>query len=179
MRPVVVPLTCRHHTWSARRFECLHPGTPARAAGLGFSRAPDVHPAPGGLENIVRRLRSGLEPLRPSNGDLAPRTEQGLVPLNRVLPSAPRRLAAHRGKDGEEATQQASSARVTRDTSLVSVLWGSDDRNPPLALGDFPAIESSRPSPVPADRGFFGARLGRTDGLLECQDAEPVDRRQP
>ena len=43
-------------------------------------------------------------------------------------------------------------------------------------LGDAPAIESAHPSPMSADRGFFGSRpFSRANGLLAKQGAAPVD----
>ncbi|MYV60433.1 uracil-DNA glycosylase, partial [Streptomyces sp. SID4931] len=43
-----------------------------------------------------------------------------------------------------------------------------------------PAIESSHPSPMSADRGFFGSRpFSRVNELLERQGAQPVDWRLP
>ncbi|TWF91807.1 uracil-DNA glycosylase [Streptomyces brevispora] len=148
--------------------------------GLSFSVAPDVHPVPGSLENIFRELHSDLGLPRPSNGDLTPWAEQGLLLLNKALTTAPRRPAAHRGKGWEEVTQQAISALAARGTPLVSVLWGRDARNLRPSLGGFPAIESSHPSPMSADRGFFGSRpFSRTNELLEHQGAQPVDWRLP
>jgi uracil-DNA glycosylase len=47
-------------------------------------------------------------------------------------------------------------------------------------LGDLPAIESAHPSPVSADRGFFGSRpFSRANDLLQRQGAQPVDRQLP
>ncbi len=154
--------------------------TPGHAVGLSFSVAPDVQPVPGSLENIFRELHSDLGLPRPSSGDLTPWAEQGVLLLNRALTTAPRRPAAHRGKGWEEVTQQAISALVARGTPLVSVLWGRDARNLLPSLGNFPAIESSHPSPMSADRGFFGSRpFSRTNELLERQGAAPVNWRLP
>ncbi|MFD0026345.1 uracil-DNA glycosylase [Streptomyces sp. NPDC058382] len=154
--------------------------TPGHAVGLSFSVAPDVQPVPGSLDNIFRELHSDLGLPRPSSGDLTPWAEQGVLLLNRALTTAPRRPAAHRGKGWEEVTQQAISALVARGTPLVSVLWGRDARNLRPALGNFPAIESSHPSPMSADRGFFGSRpFSRTNELLVGQGARAVDWRLP
>jgi uracil-DNA glycosylase len=43
-------------------------------------------------------------------------------------------------------------------------------------LGPVPVIESAHPSPMSADRGFFGSRpFSRANTLLVEQGAEPVD----
>ncbi|GAA3016982.1 uracil-DNA glycosylase 1 [Streptomyces fulvorobeus] len=154
--------------------------TPGHAIGLSFAVAPDVSPLPGSLENIFRELHADLGLPRPSNGDLTPWAQQGVLLLNRALTTAPRRPAAHRGKGWEEVTEQAIRALVARGTPLVSVLWGRDAGNLRPLLGDCPAIESSHPSPMSADRGFFGSRpFSRTNELLERQGAQPVDWRLP
>ncbi|WP_327247819.1 uracil-DNA glycosylase [Streptomyces sp. NBC_01320] len=154
--------------------------TPGHAVGLSFAVAPEVRPLPGSLENIYRELHTDLGLPRPSNGDLTPWTRQGVLLLNRALTTAPRRPAAHRGKGWEEVTEQAIQALVARGTPLVSVLWGRDARNLRPLLGELPAIESSHPSPMSADRGFFGSRpFSRANELLERQGAGPVDWQLP
>lgn len=154
--------------------------TPGHAVGLSFSVAPDVRPLPGSLENIYREMHTDLGLPRPSNGDLTPWTRQGVLLLNRALTTAPRKPAAHRGKGWEEVTEQAIRALVARGTPLVSVLWGRDARSLRPLLGDLPAVESAHPSPMSADRGFFGSRpFSRTNELLARQGAQPVDWRLP
>ncbi|MER6917200.1 uracil-DNA glycosylase [Streptomyces sp. NPDC000594] len=154
--------------------------TPGHAVGLSFSVAPEVRPVPPSLDNIFREMHADLGHPRPSNGDLTPWAEQGVLLLNRALTTAPRKPAAHRGKGWEEVTEQAIRALVARGTPLVSVLWGRDARNLRPLLGELPAIESSHPSPMSADRGFFGSRpFSRVNELLERQGARPVDWRLP
>ncbi|WP_405684126.1 uracil-DNA glycosylase [Streptomyces sp. NBC_01387] len=154
--------------------------TPGHAVGLSFSVAPEVRPVPGSLDNIFRELHADLGLPRPSTGDLTPWAAQGVLLLNRALTTAPRTPAAHRGKGWEEVTEQAIRALVARGKPLVSVLWGRDARNLRPLLGDLPAVESAHPSPMSADRGFFGSRpFSRTNELLIRQGAQPVDWRLP
>lgn len=150
--------------------------TPGMAIGHSFAVAPDVRRLPGSLENIYRELGSDLGLPRPSNGDLTPWTRQGVLLLNRALTTAPGKPAAHRGKGWEDVTEQAIRALVARGTPLVSVLWGRDAGNLRPFLDEFPAIQSAHPSPMSADRGFFGSRpFSRTNDLLVRQGAQPVD----
>ncbi|TXL88382.1 uracil-DNA glycosylase [Streptomyces sp. IB2014 016-6] len=154
--------------------------TPGHAVGLSFSVAPDVRPVPGSLDNIFREMHADIGAPRPSNGDLTPWTRQGVLLLNRALTTAPRNPAAHRGKGWEEVTEQAIRALVARNKPLVSILWGRDARNLRPLLGPLPAIESSHPSPMSADRGFFGSRpFSRANELLVQQGAQPVDWQLP
>ncbi|MER7759322.1 uracil-DNA glycosylase [Streptomyces sp. NPDC097619] len=150
--------------------------TPGHAMGLSFSVAPEVRPIPGSLENIYRELYADLGVPRPANGDLTPWTRQGVLLLNRALTTAPRKTAGHRGKGWEAVTEQAIRALAARGKPLVSVLWGRDARNLRPLLGQLPAVESAHPSPMSADRGFFGSKpFSRTNDLLVRQGAEPVD----
>jgi uracil-DNA glycosylase len=154
--------------------------TPGHAVGLSFSVAPEVRPLPGSLINIFRELNTDLGLPQPSSGDLTPWTRQGVLLLNRALTTAPRRPAAHRGKGWEEVTEQAIRALAGRGKPLVSVLWGRDARNLRPLLGELPSVESAHPSPMSADRGFFGSRpFSRANDLLIRQGGQPVDWRLP
>ncbi|MEU3602354.1 uracil-DNA glycosylase [Streptomyces sp. NPDC006798] len=154
--------------------------TPGHAVGLSFSVAPDVRPVPKSLDNIFWEMHKDLGHPRPSNGDLTPWADQGVLLLNRSLTTAPRKPAAHRGKGWEEVTGQAIRALVERGKPLVSILWGRDARDLRPLLGSLPAIESAHPSPMSADRGFFGSRpFSRANELLVEQGARPVEWRLP
>ncbi|MFE9705243.1 uracil-DNA glycosylase [Streptomyces sp. NPDC005930] len=154
--------------------------TPGHAVGLSFSVAPEVRPLPGSLLNIFRELNADLDLPQPSSGDLTPWTEQGVLLLNRALTTAPRKPAAHRGKGWEEVTEQAIRALAARGKPMVSILWGRDARDLRPLLGDLPSVESAHPSPMSADRGFFGSRpFSRANDLLTRMGGQPVDWRLP
>src|SRR5256885_1615345 len=53
--------------------------TPGHPVGLSFSVAPEVRPLPGSLINIYRELNTDLGLPQPSNGDLTPWTQQGVL----------------------------------------------------------------------------------------------------
>ncbi|RAY15851.1 uracil-DNA glycosylase [Actinomadura craniellae] len=154
--------------------------TPGHAVGLSFSVAPQVRPLPGSLINIFREYCDDLGHPEPSTGDLTPWTEQGVLLLNRALTVAPRKPASHRGKGWEEVTEQAIRALAGRGQPLVAILWGRDARNLRPLLGGVPCIESAHPSPMSADRGFFGSRpFSRANQSLERQGAAPLDWKLP
>ncbi|MCW2882933.1 MAG: uracil-DNA glycosylase [Sphaerisporangium sp.] len=150
--------------------------TPGHPVGLSFSVAPDVRPLPGSLVNIFKEYTADLGHPLPSNGDLTPWTEQGVLLLNRVLTVAPGKPASHRGKGWEQVTEQAIHALVARGGPLVAILWGRDARSLKPMLGKVPCIESAHPSPLSARNGFFGSRpFSRANELLEKQGAGPVE----
>ena len=150
--------------------------TPGHPVGLSFSVEPGVRPIPRSLQNIYRELAADLGLPAPPNGDLTAWAEHGVLLLNRVLTVAPGSPGSHRGKGWEAVTEQAIRALVARDSPLVAILWGRDAQTLRPMLGRVPAIESAHPSPMSADRGFFGSRpFSRANALLIELGAEPVN----
>ena len=154
--------------------------TPGHPVGLSFSVDPSVKRLPGSLSNIFREYSDDLGYPKPSNGDLTPWTERGVLLLNRVLTVEPGKPGSHRGKGWEAVTEQAIVALAKRDAPMVAILWGSDARRLGPMLGSIPRIESVHPSPMSAMNGFFGTRpFSRANQLLVDQGAAPVDWRLP
>lgn len=154
--------------------------TPGHAVGLSFSVAPDVRPFPKSLINIYQEYCDDLGHPTPSNGDLTPWAEQGVLLLNRSLTVQPHKSNSHQGKGWEQVTEQAIKALAARGGPLVAILWGRNARNLRPMLGDVPCIESAHPSPLSARNGFFGSRpFSRANQLLVQQGAEPLDWKLP
>ncbi|MET0703594.1 MAG: uracil-DNA glycosylase [Mycobacterium sp.] len=155
--------------------------TPGHAVGLSFSVAPDVRPIPRSLANIFTEYAADLGYPPPSNGDLTPWSQRGVMMLNRVLTVRPSTPASHRGKGWEAVTECAIKALVARSQPMVAILWGKDASTLKPMLGDGVGIlESVHPSPLSASRGFFGSRpFTRANALLTEMGAEPVDWRLP
>jgi uracil-DNA glycosylase len=152
--------------------------TPGHPVGLSFSVAPDVRPLPKSLVNIYRELSTDVGCDLPSNGDLSPWFERGVMLLNRVLTVAPGAPASHRGRGWEPVTEQAIAALVRRGGPIAAVLWGRDAQSLKPMLGDVPWVGSVHPSPLSASRGFFGSRpFSRVNALLDKQGGAPVDWR--
>jgi len=152
--------------------------TPGHPVGLSFSVAPDVRPIPRSLGNIYTELEADLGIPRARSGDLGPWFEQGVLLLNRVLTVQPGRPGSHRGKGWEQVTQRAIEALVERGGPLVAILWGRDAQSLIPMLGQVPYIASAHPSPMSADRGFFGSRpFSRANDYLIKAGADPIDWR--
>lgn len=152
--------------------------TPGHAMGLSFSVAPGVRPLPRSLANIVAEYGADLGYPPPASGDLTSWAQRGVLLLNRVLTVRPGAPASHRGKGWEEVTECAIRALVARDQPLVAILWGRDAATLTPMLTGCPVIASAHPSPLSANRGFFGSRpFSRANELLAAEGAEPVDWR--
>ncbi|MDR1427456.1 MAG: uracil-DNA glycosylase [Bifidobacteriaceae bacterium] len=150
--------------------------TPGHAMGLSFSVPAGVRPLPPSLVNIFTELTADAGVPPPSSGDLRPWSEQGVMLLNRVLSVRPGAPGSHRGHGWEEVTQRAIDALAARGGPLVAILWGNDARALAPRLGAVPRIESPHPSPLSANRGFFGSHpFTRANALLEAQGGTPVD----
>jgi uracil-DNA glycosylase len=150
--------------------------TPGHAVGLSFSVAPDVRPVPRSLQNIYRELTADIDCAPPSTGDLSPWAERGVMLLNRVLTVRLGEPASHRGVGWEAVTAAAIDALAARGRPLVAILWGRDAQSLAPSLNGVPVITSAHPSPMSADRGFFGSRpFSRANSLLVEQGAHPVD----
>jgi uracil-DNA glycosylase len=154
--------------------------TPGNPIGLSFSVAPTVKRLPPSLVNIFTEYRDDLGFPEPSNGDLTPWTEHGVLLLNRVLTVEPRKPGSHRGKGWEKVTDQAIRALAARGGPLVAILWGRDAQSLAPLMPDVPKIESAHPSPYSADRGFFGSHpFSRANRLLEQAGGTAVDWKLP
>jgi len=150
--------------------------TPGHPNGLSFAVERHVRPIPRSLQNIFRELRSDLGIQTPEHGDLSAWSRQGILLLNRVLTVRPGASGSHRGKGWEAVTEQAIRALVARGTPLVAILWGRDAQTLQPMLGDVPCVACAHPSPMSADRGFFGSKVfSRASELLVAQGGAPVD----
>ncbi|WP_028850224.1 uracil-DNA glycosylase [Thermocrispum municipale] len=154
--------------------------TPGHPIGLCFAVAPDVRPLPKSLVNIFTEYCDDLGHPMPSNGDLTPWAERGVLLLNRALTVRPGAPNSHKGKGWEEITEQAIRALAARPKPLVAILWGSNARQLKPLIGAERCIESVHPSPLSARNGFFGSRpFSRANEMLIAQGAEPIDWKLP
>ena len=143
--------------------------TPGHPIGLSFAVERHVRPVPRSLGNIYKELLADVGIPAPGHGDLTAWSDQGVLLLNRVLTVEP-------GKGWEPITDAAIRALVARGGPLVAVLWGKDAQTLRPLLGLTPVIASAHPSPLSADRGFFGSRpFSRVNESLAEQGGEPVD----
>lgn len=150
--------------------------TPGHPIGLSFAVDRHVRPVPRSLGNIYKELRADLGIATPEHGDLTAWSDQGVLLLNRVLTVEPGRPASHRGKGWEPITETAITALVARGGPLVAVLWGKDAQTLQPLLEATPFVASAHPSPMSADRGFFGSKpFSRVNTLLAGQGGAPVD----
>lgn len=155
--------------------------TPGHPIGLSFAVEASVRPLPRSLQNIFKELVSDLDVPMPTTGDLTPWSQQGVMLLNRILTVGAGEPGSHRGIGWETITQAAIEALAERDGEpLVAILWGKDAQAVEPLLQDVPVIASAHPSPMSADRGFFGSRpFSAANELLDELGGDPIDWRLP
>jgi uracil-DNA glycosylase len=152
---------------------------PGQAQGLAFS-VPEGIPAPPSLVNVLTELKDDLGIDTMEHTDLSVWARRGVLLLNSYLTVQAHRAASHRGWGWEYFTDAAISAVNALPRPIVFMLWGNDARKK-RTLIDNPAhllIESSHPSPLSVNRGFFGSKpFSRANAFLAEHGEEPVNWR--
>lgn len=149
--------------------------TPGHANGLAFSVSAGTA-LPRSLRNILAELQGDLG-AAPPDGDLSGWARQGVLLLNTALSVAPGRAGAHAGWGWQHLARQAV-ARAQAVRPLAFILWGAHAQK---ALAGLPraqdlVIATAHPSPLSAQRGFFGSRpFSRVNDWLAAQGEAPID----
>ena len=148
-----------------------------QAHGLCFSVKPDVE-IPPSLVNIYQELHDDLGCYIPNNGYLVKWAKQGVLMLNTVLTVRAHQANSHRGMGWEEFTDAAIKILNEQDRPMVFILWGGPARSKKIMLTNpkHLILESPHPSPLSANRGFFGSRpFSKTNAYLEANHLSPID----
>lgn len=152
-----------------------------QAHGLSFSVLPGVTPPPS-LLNIFKELATDIGCTIPNNGCLKPWADQGVLLLNTVLTVREHQANSHHGQGWEIFTDKIISTLNAREKPLVFILWGAPARRKKAMITNpkHYIIESAHPSPLSANRGFFGSRpFSRTNDFLRSIGETPVDWQLP
>lgn len=154
---------------------------PGQAHGLCFSVRRGV-PTPPSLVNIYKELRSDLGIPPAPHGDLSAWANQGVLLLNAVLTVRAHEANSHRGRGWETFTDRVVEVLDARPGALAFVLWGAYAQKKAARIDRrrHLVIESPHPSPLSADRGFFGTRpFSRINTWLTDRGEPPIDWRLP
>lgn len=157
--------------------------TPGYATGLAFSVSPEVKTLPKSLRNIFTEYCNDLHYPYPSNGDLSPWARQGVLLLNSILTVSPFKPGSHKDLGWEDFTLEVLEKLNEYREGIVFVLWGRQAQSHLYKiLPDIQSkkrnhiIMSSHPSPLSANKGFFGSRpFSNVNALLK----DPIDWRLP
>lgn len=147
---------------------------PGDAIGLAFAITED-RKKPQSLKNIFRELEDDIGLQVSEEANLLRWVNQGVLLLNTSLTSLAHQPEAHSGIGWEEFTFAAMN-RLSREQKIVILAWGNHARSLAKKLPEAAAIESAHPSPLSANRGFFGSKpFSRANLALIELGLEPID----
>ncbi len=145
------------------------------ANGLSFSVHNDVKRPPS-LQNIFKELESDIGVKRDVN-DLSDWAKQGVLLLNSIMTVEKDKPLSHKDKGWEQFTDYIIQSLNEREKPVIFVLWGSFARSKKELITNkrHPIIESVHPSPLSANKGFFGSRpFSKINAILEKNQEEPI-----
>lgn len=148
---------------------------PGQAHGLCFS-VPEEVEAPPSLINIFKELKEDVGVQR-TKADLSDWAEQGVLLLNSVLTVEMQKAASHAKHGWEEFTDYVIHMLARERKDLAFILWGSYAKKKAEHLDRQKhfVIESAHPSPLSADKGFFGSRpFSQVNAFLQAVGKEPI-----
>jgi uracil-DNA glycosylase len=152
-----------------------------QAHGLCFSVRPGAVRPPS-LMNMFKELKDDVSFRIPNHGYLASWAEQGILMLNAVLTVRAHQANSHKNRGWEIFTDTIIRAVNAKPTPVVFLLWGG------YAQKKMPLIDSDRhvtllaahPSPLSAQRGFFGCRhFSKTNQALKLAGKPEIEWQLP
>ncbi len=155
--------------------------SPGAANGLAFSINPGRRIQPS-LQNIFKELHNDIGCPIPNSGDLTPWAKQGVLLLNTSLTVTEGQPNSH--KDWGWHTFTSHIFNICLDElpqPIVFILWGANaqhfaDHVPWQSYDNKVAFMSAHPSPMSADRGFFGSKpFSKTNAFLVSHGSTPID----
>lgn len=148
-----------------------------QAHGLAFSVQKGVQ-IPPSLLNIYKELQNELGLYIPNNGYLEKWARQGVLLLNSALTVRDASANSHRNKGWEQFTGRVTELLNKRADPVIFLLWGSNAKEK-AALVTNPQhriLTSVHPSPLSANRGFFGCGHFKTaNEILQSLGKTPID----
>lgn len=128
------------------------------AHGLSFSVKEGVR-IPPSLLNIFKELYSDLG-IKRTKSDLTDWAKEGVLLLNSIMTVVKDTPLSHKDKGWEIFTDTVISKLNEREEPVIFLLWGSFARSKKELITNkrHKIIESVHPSPLSANRGFFGSK---------------------
>jgi uracil-DNA glycosylase len=150
---------------------------PGKAQGLCFSYPADYKVTrTDSIANIQKELAD--EGFAKTDSDLTAWAQQGVLLLNAVLTVPEFQSNAHVGKIWEPLTDEMIKIASDDERPKVFLLWGGFARKkaPLIDSSKHLLIESAHPSPLSANRGFFGSKaFKKANEFLERSGQIPID----
>lgn len=128
-----------------------------QANGLAFSINKGAK-FPPSLRNIYKELEIEYGKKVEYNGNLENWAKQGVLLLNTILTVKAHNANSHKGIGWEKFTDSIISKLNERKDPIIFILWGNNAREKKKLITNSRhyILESVHPSPLSANRGFFG-----------------------
>jgi len=149
---------------------------PGQAHGLCFS-VPDGIDFPRSLQNIFKEINSDLGTPVPGSGNLERWASQGVFLLNATLTVRAHQAGSHQEKGWETFTDRVVHLLAEEREHLVFMLWGSyaQRKGHLIDTNRHLVLRSVHPSPLSANRGFFGNHhFSQANDYLNRHGKQPV-----
>ena len=145
------------------------------AHGLSFSVREGVKMPPS-LLNIFKELYSDLG-IKRTKSDLTDWAKEGVLLLNSIMTVVKDTPLSHKNKGWEIFTDTVISKLNDREEPVIFLLWGSFARSKKELITNkrHKIIESVHPSPLSANRGFFGSKpFSKINNYLKDMNKEEI-----
>jgi len=151
--------------------------TPGHAVGLAFAANQSGGPLPRSLLNIMKELHTDLAASVSCTGDIERWASQGVFLLNRHLTTQVGAAGSHSKLGWAAFTNQAITALAeSKGEQLVAILWGKQAQELEPLLARAAVLRSAHPSPLSAQRGFFGSKpFSAANRELIASGHSPID----
>lgn len=146
------------------------------AHGLSFSVKEGVRKPPS-LQNILKELFNDLN-IKRELSDLTDWSKQGVLLLNSIMTVEKDKPLSHKNKGWEIFTDTIIKKLNEREEPVIFLLWGSYARSKKEFITNpkHYIIESVHPSPLSANRGFFGSKpFSKINDILEKNNKEKIN----
>ena len=146
------------------------------AHGLSFSVREGIK-IPPSLLNIFKELYSDLG-IKRTKSDLTDWAKEGVLLLNSIMTVIKDSPLSHKNKGWEIFTDTIISKLNERKDPVIFLLWGSFARSKKELITNkrHKIIESVHPSPLSANRGFFGSKpFSKINNYLKEMNKEEIN----
>lgn len=148
-----------------------------QAMGLSFSVQEGVK-IPPSLRNIYKEIEDDLGIQEPNSGDLTRWARQGVFLLNATLTVREGQPNSHKGLWWKTLTDRTIKALNDDNRPKVFMLWGAFAKKKKYLLdnSNHLVLEAAHPSPLSANKGFFGCRhFSQANQFLIEKGLEPIE----
>lgn len=155
--------------------DCYHGA--GQAMGLSFSVRDDVCPTPPSLRNIHKELDNENVEREEWSQDLTRWAKQGVLLLNTILTVREHEPLSHADLGWETLTDNAILELEKADQPIIYLLWGANARSKKKLITNcrHAYLESAHPSPLSANRGFFGNNhFAKANKFLVMNGVAPI-----